>query len=80
MKNTQTLRQLFVENGMNKGWATRRANQSAKAGNLYVNALIWGVKTFKDAAPYRVSDIENENVFRGVAHYAYNHGATPLHA
>ena len=39
MKNTQTLRQLFVENGMNKGWATRRANQAAKAGNLYVNAL-----------------------------------------
>ena len=32
MKNAQTLRQLFVENGMNKGWATRRANQAAKAG------------------------------------------------
>lgn len=80
MKNAQTLRQLFVENGMNKGWATRRANQAAKAGNLYVNALIWGVKTFKSAAPYRVSDIENENVFKSVAHYAYNHGATPLHA
>ena len=79
MKNTQTLRQLFVENGMNKGWATRRANQAAKAGNLYVNALIWGVKTFKTAAPYRVSDIENENVFKGVAHYAYNHSATPMH-
>lgn len=58
---THNLRQLFVENGMNKEIGLP-CQSTAKPET---QCLIWGVK-LKSAAPCRVGDIENENVFRGV--------------
>ncbi len=69
MKNTQTPSSISrVENGMNKGLHALTKLQKLK---LVCQCAYLGRQTFKTAAPYRVSDIENENVFRGVAHYAY---------
>lgn len=73
MKKSE-LNQLILATGVTKTCATRRANEALKHGKYMERALIWGLKTFGDCAPTRVTQIDESKPFKSIAHYAYMKG------
>lgn len=82
MKNqklTKEVNDMILATGVSKTCATRRANRASKEGTMYLKAIKWGLLTFGDFAPTKLSDFTklNPNPFKAIARYAYTHGFKP---
>ena len=71
-----TLQETILATGVSNTCATRRANRALREGIVYAKAIQWGVKTFGEYAPTKLSDFQslNENPFKAIARYAFTHG------
>lgn len=72
-----TLREKMLEIGVTEKAATRRTNAIAKEPKVVGNAVSWGIDTFGEFAPTKMSEIkrvENTDVFKAIARVAFQRG------
>ena len=72
-----TLREKMLEIGVTPKAASRRANAIAREHKVVGKAVSWGIDTFGEFAPTKMSEIrkaENTDIFKAVARIAFQHG------
>lgn len=72
-----TLRDKMLEIGVTEKAATRRTNVIAKEPKVVGKAVSWGIDTFGEFAPTKMSDIrkvENTDIFKAIARIAFKRG------
>ena len=74
---TMTLREKMLEIGVTPKAASRRTNAIAKEHKVVAKAVSWGIDTFGEFAPTKMSDIrraENSDIFKAIARVAFQRG------
>lgn len=72
-----TLKDKMLANGITPKAATRRTNEINKEPKVVAKAVSWGIDTFGEYAPTKMSEIksvENTDIFKAIAHLAFKHG------
>ena len=72
-----TLREKMLEIGVTPKAASRRTNAIAKEHKVVAKAVSWGIDTFGEFAPTKMSDIrkaENSDIFKAIARVAFQRG------
>ena len=72
-----TLRDKMLEIGVTPKAASRRTNAIAKEHKVVAKAVSWGIDTFGEFAPTKMSDIrkaENSDIFKAIARVAFQRG------
>lgn len=72
-----TLRDKMLEIGVTPKAASRRTNAIAKEHKVVAKAVSWGIDTFGEYAPTKMSDIrkaENSDIFKAIARVAFQRG------
>lgn len=75
-KLQQELRNAMLEIGVTPKAASRRTNKALKEPKVVARAILWGIKTFKQNAPTKLSEInkdKHEDIFKAIANISHKH-------